>query len=42
LFDWYKTFGVQNKQEIRVDDGQEILKVFALKSLEGSYKIMII
>ena len=43
LFDWYKTLGVQNKQgEIRVDDAQEILKALALKSLEGSYKIMII
>lgn len=43
LFDWYKTLGVQNKQgEIRVDDAQEILKSLALKSLEGSYKIMII
>lgn len=43
LFDWYKILGVQNKQgEIRVDDAQEILKSLALKSLEGSYKIMII
>ncbi|WP_395043383.1 ATP-binding protein [Flavobacterium sp.] len=43
LFDWYKLLGVQNKQgEIRVDDAQEILKALALKSLEGSYKIMII
>lgn len=43
LFDWYKILGVSNKQgEIRVDDAQEILKALALKSLEGSYKIMII
>ena len=43
LFDWYKMLGVQNKQgEIRVDDAAEILKSLALKSLEGSYKIMII
>ena len=43
LFDWYKMLGVQNKQgEIRVDDAAEILKLLALKSLEGSYKIMII
>jgi DNA polymerase III subunit delta' len=43
LFDWYKVLGVNNKQgEIRVDDAQEILKALALKSLEGSYKIMII
>jgi DNA polymerase-3 subunit delta' len=43
VFDWYKILGVQNKQgEIRVEDAQEILKVLALKSLEGSYKIMII
>lgn len=43
LFDWYKMLGVQNKQgEIRVDDAQEILKSLSLKSLEGSYKIMII
>jgi DNA polymerase-3 subunit delta' len=43
LFDWYKILGVQNKQgEIRVDDAAEILKLLALKSLEGSYKIMII
>lgn len=43
LFDWYKSLGVQNKQgEIRVDDAQEILRVLSLKSLEGSYKIMII
>jgi DNA polymerase-3 subunit delta' len=35
--------GVQNKQgEIRVDDAQEILRALSLKSLEGSYKIMII
>lgn len=43
LFDWYKQLGVQNKQgEIRVEDAQEIVKSLALKSLEGSYKIMII
>jgi len=43
LFDWYSILGVQNKQgEIRVDDAQEILKVLALKSYEGGYKIMII
>lgn len=43
LFDWYKMLGVQNRQgEIRVDDAQEILKALALKSLEGSYKVMII
>lgn len=43
LFDWYKMLGVQNKQgEIRVEDAQEIVKSLALKSLEGSYKIMII
>jgi DNA polymerase-3 subunit delta' len=43
LFDWYKHLGVQNKQgEIRVEDAQEIVKSLALKSLEGSYKIMIV
>ena len=43
LFDWYQTLGVKNKQgEIRVDDAQEILKLLALKSFEGGYKIMII
>jgi DNA polymerase-3 subunit delta' len=43
LSDWYKILGVNNKQgEIRVDDAQEILKTLALKSHEGSYKIMII
>lgn len=43
LFDWYKILGVQNKQGlIRVEDAQEILKSLALKSLEGSYKVMII
>ncbi|POS02999.1 DNA polymerase-3 subunit delta' [Flavobacterium croceum DSM 17960] len=43
IFDWYKFLGVQNKQgEIRVEDAQEIVKSLSLKSLEGSYKIMII
>lgn len=43
LFDWYKHLGVQNKQgEIRVDDAQDILKLLALKSFEGGYKIMIV
>ena len=43
LFDWYQILGVQNKQgEIRVEDAQEILKLLALKSYEGGYKIMII
>ena len=43
LFDWYQVLGVKNKQgEIRVDDSQEILKLLALKSYEGGYKIMII
>ena len=43
LFDWYQLLGVKNKQgEIRVDDAQEILKVLALKSFEGGYKVMII
>ena len=43
LFDWYQILGVKNKQgEIRVDDSQEILKLLALKSYEGGYKIMII
>ena len=43
LFDWYQILGVKNKQgEIRVDDAQEILKLLALKSFEGGYKIMII
>lgn len=43
LFDWYQILGVQNKQgEIRVDDAQEILKIFSLKSYEGGYKIMIV
>jgi DNA polymerase-3 subunit delta' len=43
LFDWYSVLGVQNKQgEIRVDDAQEILKLLALKSYEGGYKIMIV
>lgn len=43
LFDWYNHLGVQNKQgEIRVDDAQDILKSLALKSLEGSFKVMII
>ncbi len=43
LFDWYSVLGVANKQgEIRVDDAQEVLKLLALKSYEGGYKIMII
>ena len=43
LFDWYRLLGVANKQgEIRVLDAQEILKLLALKSYEGGYKIMII
>ena len=43
LFDWYQILGIKNKQgEIRVDDAQEILKLLALKSFEGGYKIMII
>lgn len=43
LFDWYQILGVKNKQgEIRVDDAQEILKLLALKSFEGGYKVMII
>ena len=43
LFDWYRTLGVQNKQgEIRVEDASEILRLLALKSYEGGYKIMII
>ena len=43
LFDWYQILGVQNKQgEIRVEDAQEILKLLALKSYEGGYKITII
>lgn len=43
LFDWYQLIGVKNKQgEIRVDDAQEILKLLALKSFEGGYKVMII
>ena len=43
LFDWYKHLGVQNKQgEIRVEDAQDILKLLALKSYEGGYKVMII
>ncbi|HMI06919.1 MAG TPA: hypothetical protein VK528_05185 [Flavobacterium sp.] len=43
LFDWYRTLGVQNKQgEIRVEDASEILKLLALKSYEGGYKIMIV
>ena len=34
---------MKNKQgEIRVDDAQEILKLLALKSFEGGYKVMII
>jgi DNA polymerase-3 subunit delta' len=37
LFDWYAVLGVQNKQEIRVDD-TEILKSLSLKSYEGGYK----
>ena len=43
LFDWYQILGVKNKHgEIRVDDAQEILKLLALKSFEGGYKVMII
>ncbi|KVV13498.1 DNA polymerase III subunit delta' [Flavobacterium sp. TAB 87] len=43
LFDWYNLLGVQNKQgEIRVEDAQEVLKSFALKSYEGGFKVMII
>lgn len=43
LFDWYKTLDVQNKQgEIRVDDAKEIIKLLALKSYEGGYKVIII
>ena len=43
LFDWYQLLGVQNKQgEIRVEDAQEILKLLALKSYEGGYKITIL
>ncbi len=43
LFDWYQTLGVQNKQgEIRVEDASEILRLLALKSYEGGYKVMII
>lgn len=43
LTDWYNMLEIKNKQgEIRVDDAQDILRVLALKSLEGSYKIMII
>ena len=43
LFDWYQNLGVKNKQgEIRVEDAQEILRLFALKSYEGGYKIMVI
>ena len=43
LTDWYNMLDIKNKQgEIRVDDAQDILRVLALKSLEGSYKIMII
>ncbi len=43
LFDWYRTLGVQNKQgEIRVEDASEILRLLALKSYEGGYKVMII
>jgi DNA polymerase-3 subunit delta' len=43
LFDWYQLLGVKNKQgEIRVDDAQEILKLLALKSYEGGYKVIII
>jgi DNA polymerase-3 subunit delta' len=43
LFDWYRTLGVQNKQgEIRVEDASEMLRLLALKSYEGGYKVMII
>lgn len=43
LFDWYTLIGIENKQgQIGVDDAHEIVKKLALKSYEGSYKIMII
>lgn len=43
LFDWYQVLGVKNKQgEIRVEDAQDILRLLALKSYEGGYKVMII
>ena len=43
LFDWYQVLGVKNKQgHIRVEDAQEVLKLFALKSFEGGYKVMIV
>ncbi|MDD3004306.1 DNA polymerase III subunit delta' [Flavobacterium sp.] len=43
LFDWLNFLEAGNKQgEIRVDDAQEIVKLLALKSFEGGYKIMII
>lgn len=43
LFDWLNHLEAGNKQgEIRVDDAQEILKLLALKSFEGGYKVMII
>jgi DNA polymerase-3 subunit delta' len=43
LFNWYQILGVANKQGmIRVEDAQEVLKVLALKSFEGGYKIMIV
>ena len=42
-FDWYRTLGVQNKQGlIRVEDAHEVLRLLALKSYEGGYKVMII
>jgi DNA polymerase-3 subunit delta' len=43
LFDWYKQLEVDNKQGmIRVEDANEIIKSLSLKSLEGSYKVMIV
>ena len=43
LFDWYQILDVKNKQGlIRVEDAQETLKLLALKSFEGGYKVMII
>ncbi|WP_372754183.1 ATP-binding protein [Mariniflexile sp.] len=43
LFDWYKILGVDNKQgQIGVDEAQDIVKALALKSYEGSYKVMLI
>jgi DNA polymerase-3 subunit delta' len=43
IFDWYQELEVGNKQgEIRVQDASEILKLIALKSYEGGYKIIIV